>query len=300
MIPRLHHAFNPSRSRGGFLRNLLPLLVLAAPALLFAQFQQPTSEELKMTADPKAPGAAAVYLYREETTDNFSHFRTVYERIKVLTEKGKEAATIRIPYEHDIEKVTDIQGRTIHADGTVIPLTAKPDDLMNYKTKGFQVNAIVFSLPSVEVGSILEYSLRIHFDYFFTLPMWQIQQPYFVHSAHYSFRPVITFNLMYASRLRNSVQVVLDKKHNYTLDITDVPPRFDEDWMPPMNFYAWRVEFYNSDFTSGEDFWNRMGDKWGYWVKDFTKPTGKLRDALATIVAPGDSEETKAKKSMPP
>jgi hypothetical protein len=34
-----------------------------SPALLsFAQFQPPTPDELKMTADPKAPGAAAVYL----------------------------------------------------------------------------------------------------------------------------------------------------------------------------------------------------------------------------------------------
>ena len=27
-----------------------------------------------MTAEPKAPGAAAIYLYREETTDDNLHF----------------------------------------------------------------------------------------------------------------------------------------------------------------------------------------------------------------------------------
>jgi len=47
------------------MRNLLLPLVFAAPALLIAQFQDPTPEEFKMTADPKAPGAAAVYLYYE-------------------------------------------------------------------------------------------------------------------------------------------------------------------------------------------------------------------------------------------
>ena len=43
-------------------RILLALLVVASPALVRAQFQKPTNEELKMTDDPKAPGAAAVYL----------------------------------------------------------------------------------------------------------------------------------------------------------------------------------------------------------------------------------------------
>jgi hypothetical protein len=132
-------------------------LALAAPALLHAQFQAPAPDELKMTADPKAPGAAAVYLYREETTDDKLHYHTYYERIKVLTEKGKELATQRIPYEHGQFKVTNIQGRTIHADGTIIPMTVKPTDLVDIKAGGFQVNTMVFTLPSAEVGSILEY-----------------------------------------------------------------------------------------------------------------------------------------------
>src|ERR1035438_1835662 len=133
------------------------LLAFSIPTFAFAQFQPPTGEELKMTADPKTPGAAAVYLYREETADDNIHFHSYVERIKVLTEKGKELATVRIPYEHGQFKVTGIKGRTIHADGTIIPLTAKPSDLVDVKSGTYQVNTMVFTLPSVEVGSILEY-----------------------------------------------------------------------------------------------------------------------------------------------
>jgi hypothetical protein len=46
----------------------LLLLLLASPALLLAQFQKPNDEELRMTSDPKAPGAAAVYLNIERPT----------------------------------------------------------------------------------------------------------------------------------------------------------------------------------------------------------------------------------------
>lgn len=35
-----------------------------------------------------------MYLYREETADDHLHFHRYYERIKVLTEKGKELATV--------------------------------------------------------------------------------------------------------------------------------------------------------------------------------------------------------------
>jgi hypothetical protein len=39
-------------------------------------------------------------------------------------------ATISVPYVPGADKVTKIEGRTIHPDGTVIPLTVKPDDLL--------------------------------------------------------------------------------------------------------------------------------------------------------------------------
>ena len=56
-----------------FLRNSVLFLAAVSPAVVSAQFQQPTPEELKMTDDPKAPGATAVYLNIEEVTDDPLH-----------------------------------------------------------------------------------------------------------------------------------------------------------------------------------------------------------------------------------
>ena len=78
------------------------LVFLLAPGLFplvsHAQFPAVSKEELGMTSDPKAPGAAAVYLYREETEDDPHAFQTVYARIKVLTESGKSAAIVHIDF----------------------------------------------------------------------------------------------------------------------------------------------------------------------------------------------------------
>src|ERR1700761_3588968 len=136
------------------------LAAFALPGSLRAQFQAPTSEELKMTEEPKAPGAAAIFLYREETVDDNLHYHSFYERVKVLTEKGKELATVSVPYPKGKFQITDIKARTIHSDGTVIPVDVKPSDLLmslNSRNSGVRLNKMVFTLPSVEVGSILEY-----------------------------------------------------------------------------------------------------------------------------------------------
>jgi hypothetical protein len=285
------------------------LVPLVSPFALRAQFQQPTDEELKMTSDPKAPGAAAVYLYREEVTDDKNHFYSFYERVKILTEKGKDLATVRVPYEHGVDTVTDIQGRTIHSDGSIVPLTAKPEDLMDFKLKTFQVNTVVFTLPSVEVGSILEYRLKIRSpDNRVSEPRWDIQQQYFIHKAHFSFHPYVmggvvdgrgqvVNRLMYAMRLNADTKMnVDDAKNIYSLDLTDIPAVPDDDWMPPMNALKWRVQFYYTNAESGPAFWQDAGKRWAKEAEEFASPTGTIRKAAADLVAPSESDEQKAMK----
>src|SRR5208282_1682606 len=110
-----------------FLCGAVGLLAAAWPALIRAQFQPLNPDELKMTSDPKAPGADAVYLEWKEIDDDWLNRQTIYARIKVLTEKGKESATIEIPYTMQAERFSEIKGRTIHPDGSVVPLKVKQE-----------------------------------------------------------------------------------------------------------------------------------------------------------------------------
>ena len=262
-----------------------------------------------MTSDPKAPGAAAVFLYREETTDDNLHFHSLYVREKILTEKGKEEATVRVPYEHGAFKVSDIQGRTIHADGTVIPLTAKPSDLTDVKTKDYQVNTMVFTLPSVEVGSILEYRLQLRYDdNMVSSPNWEVQQKYFVHKAHYMFSsPTHTWGitnsrgqnldrLMWMVHAGPTDKVVQDIAGKYTFDVTDVPAIPAEDWMPPLNSIKWRVEFYYTAFATGGLFWQDEGKFWDKEAEHFAGSNKTLQQAAGEMVAANDTDEQKARK----
>ena len=60
------------------------------------QWTAPTAEELKMTSQPEVPGAAAVYLFKEEITEDKLHMWSKYVRLKVLTEAGKEYANVEL------------------------------------------------------------------------------------------------------------------------------------------------------------------------------------------------------------
>ncbi|HTW78208.1 MAG TPA: DUF3857 domain-containing protein [Terracidiphilus sp.] len=281
---------------------LVPIsLFVLAPALAVAQFQTPSPDDLRMTSDPKAPGAAAVYLYLEKDTDDAHSYQTIYERIKVLTEKGKDLASIRIPYVRGEVKLTDIQGRTIHPDGTIIPLTTKPEDLVDFKTRKFQEDSAVFTLPSVEVGSIIEYRLKIQReDGMLAPPYWDIQQPYFVHQEHFSFRPGTagygSTHLMVETAPRDAKIPIVRDHGAFTIDLSDIPSTPDDDWMPPINTIREHVEFYYTSAISGQDFWQRTGDFLGMGFQSFTNPTGKLKDAVGGIVSSSDSDEQKARK----
>ena len=49
-----------------------------------------------MTADAAHQGDAII-LYHEETADDMTRHRYVYKRLKVLTEKGKDRASVKFP-----------------------------------------------------------------------------------------------------------------------------------------------------------------------------------------------------------
>jgi hypothetical protein len=302
----------------GLVRLLLLLLVLVSPALLRAQFQNPTPDELKMTVDPAYPDAAAIFLNREYKCDDTLHYRSEHVRIKVLTEKAKDLATVNLGYFRGNTTINDIQARTIHADGTVIPLNVKPTDLLRAKEGEAEVHEVVFNLPSVEVGSILEYYYQVRYDeHMYSSPTWEIQQRFPVRKAHFTFvafpgffgnnagvggRYLINYHgeslsdLMWYVNLPNGATLTGTENGHFDLVLNDVPPLPTEKWMPPIETQRYQVIFYYTPEKSTQGFW---ANESGFWLKDvnrFAEPTAAIKQAAAGIVAPGDSDIDKAKK----
>jgi hypothetical protein len=307
-------------SKSILLRGAALIFAAVSPVIVRAQFQEPTNEELKMTADPKAPGADAVYLDIEKVTNDPIHFESVYVRLKVLTEKGKELATVEVPYAKGNRRVDDIKGRTIHPDGTVIPLNVKPENLLSEKTGKNQFGRMVFTLPSVEVGSILEYSYEYRWDdNDYIPPRWEIQETYFIHKAHFQFTPFkafmpngtpgtetsielvdsrgrVTHSLVWWWLLPKDVEIRTSVNGSYNVDVTDVPPIPDEEHMPPIQSLLYKVDFYYCYTNNASAFWAGEIKLWSKDVDKFAELSKTIQDAVNGLIAPTDGDLDKARK----
>ncbi len=299
---------------------LISLLSIAAPLVRADQWTTPTPEELSMTSQPEVPGAAAVYLYREEKTDDDLHMFSIYVRLKVLTEKGKEYANVELPYEAGEGgiSVTDIAGRTIHPDGTIIPFTGKPYDKLVEKTKDKRYMSKVFTLPDVEVGSIVEYSYKRRLeDNYFLSPSWFIQTKLFTRKAHYMWKPtnkqhitnedrgqltsaVAWFPVLPANAEFKSQQIpgsgINEGRLLFELNIRNVPPIPDEEYMPPTSSLTYRVLFYYTPFRTGDEYWKSEGKHWAKLTDKFIGSGSAVRAAVQDLTIPTDTQDQKLRK----
>ena len=83
---------------------------------------------------------------------------------------------------------------------------------------------------------------------------------------------------------------------HYEIDVTDVPPIPDEEWMPPIESLLYKVRFYYKSSITPADFWINAAKRWSKDVDHFAEPSKPLREAVAGLIAPSDSELDKAKK----
>ena len=122
-------------------------------------FQPISPEELKMTSEPLAPGAPAVILFRQVDRDDngLTSHEDNYYRIKILTEEGREYSEVKIPCFKERGNIVGIRARTIRPDGTVVNFEGKVIEKFIDNGRGLKYWAKTFTLPDVQVGSIIEY-----------------------------------------------------------------------------------------------------------------------------------------------
>ncbi|MBP7087813.1 MAG: DUF3857 domain-containing protein [Candidatus Omnitrophica bacterium] len=135
-------------------QNVIPVLV--------SQLAEEATDFLSQLDD-----ASAVLLADEsiEITSNNTSITTVQVVEKVLQERGKELAEIDIGYDSTYERVELEFARTITADGKVVYAGRKDTrDVSRYLNFPLYSNsrAFIISMPSVDVGAIIEYKLKIY------------------------------------------------------------------------------------------------------------------------------------------
>src|SRR5215831_12651169 len=135
-----------------------PLVVQKSPGQVPDAWQPIPKDDLAMKDNPANPGSAAMILERQVFTDDEKRVQTELIRIKVFTEAGRSYADVEIPYIVKSSSVEAIRGRTVRPDGTEIPFNGTIFDKTVARYKKFRYEAKAFTLPGVELGSVIEYA----------------------------------------------------------------------------------------------------------------------------------------------
>ncbi len=281
----------------------LILVGSAVPALARSgdDWQPITPEELAMKDYAPRPGALAVVLYREAIENDVDAHEDHYYRIKILTEEGKKYADIETPpFLAGAFNIGNIKARVIQPDGTIQDFHGKIFDKVAVKKHGVKMLTKNFTLPDVQVGSIIEYRYSIKWDSYWVYPTrWLLESDLPTRKAHFAFKPSPEFACGWIWRnVANKVQPVQQKDKSITLDLTDIPAFEKEELMPPENEVRAQVEFFyqNSEIKKTEDYWKEQGKLWRSQAEDFMKKRGGVEREAASIVQGANTAEEKLHK----
>lgn len=252
----------------------LLLLVAMVWAALVVRFCAPVSagdewlpitpEELKMTSEPKAPGAPAVILYRQIDRDDSDSREHNYVRTKIFTEEGRKYADVEIPFVKGRENIRNIKARTVRPNGSIADFDGKVYEKEIVKARGFKVLEKTFTLSDVQPGSIIEYQYMAEFDsdYVFN-SQWVLSENLFTRHAKFSLKaypwPV---QWSWPNMLPEGVKPPAEDGKYIRMDAQDIPAFQAEDDMPPENALKYVVDFvYNANGfdKDAEQFWRKQG-----------------------------------------
>jgi len=287
------------------------LISLAAAALRFNRSTSAdewlpiTPEELKMTSEPKAPGAPAITLYRQVDRDDSQALRPheySYVRKKIFTEEGRKNADVEIPVIKGEWDIHSIRARTVRPDGSVIDFDGKVYEKEIVKARGIKFLAKTFTLSDVQPGSIIEYHYMTDFaeGYVFN-SHWELNDELFTKRAKFTLKPYGPWALQWSwpNGLPEGAKPPVDEHSLIHMEVQDIPAFQVEDDMPPEEAVKFIVDFIYSEDGFEKDpekFWMKRGKKMDEGAENFLNKRKAMEQAVAQIVSPSDSPEVKLRK----
>jgi hypothetical protein len=265
-----------------------------------SEFRDPTPQERAMTSVAFAPGAAAVVLNWHQFVNDHDGYRSEYVRIKILSEEGKKYGDVEVQHIALLSDVDHIKARTVRPDGTIAPFDGRTFDKVIVKVGGVRLIAKTFTLPDVQVGSIIEYRYDISnrgntiYDTEFVV---QRELPV-VHEElslePYNFAGVQTF-----FSFRGLPPGKKPEMHGqtYELQLENIPPFEEEPFAPPPATLKPELQFwYTRGTTEPAVFWTKQAHEWADLIEPFVGDGREVREAATAAVAGSATPEEKLRK----
>jgi Domain of Unknown Function with PDB structure (DUF3857) len=301
-----------------FLRALLSAMALIglAQATAFAgdEWKPVDPADLALKAPVVEADADAEALFWEVRVADDAmggDLRTVlnhYIRIKIFTERGKESQSqVDITYLGST-KITDIAGRTIKPDGSIVEL--KKDAVFErtiVKVSGAKLKAKSFAMPAVEPGAIIEYRWReVRGNHLSLYDRYQFQRQIPVQMVKYYFKPLRLEGYYTGPMPQMSVRMFNGKFQPFQKEkdgfssttLTNVPAFREEPNMPPEDqVRTWLLVYYTLDQPQSPDkYWPKFGREQYDAYKAKLKVNDDVKKAAATIIGDAATPEQKLER----
>src|SRR5690606_3017568 len=261
---------------------LISALILSIPA--FSQLNPKTKwgevsqAEREFTQVSYEKEASAVILYEEGKTDISGSFQThVYRRIKILNERGIEAANQEWAYYayKGYESYGSIKAQTINIENGK-PVIYEVDRKSIFETNlNEYYNAKKFTFPNVKVGSIIEYEYTFTDQKLSFIDAWRFQHEY--PTLYSSYQIQNNTGLDYTSLMIGDkiVEYSKNKKNPNKWVLTGLPSYVSLDYLYNKKDMAERIVFQIRGYNSSIGLFDSSS---GY--KDVIPDWGKLIDEI--------------------
>jgi len=246
-------------------------------------FGKVPTDQLSMKAYVADSSASAVMLvkYGEIALDDIGErfVGTVFtmQRIKILKETGKVYGDFYLPYYSDggYEYIKHIKAIITQPDGSTVKL--EKSAIFEEKINEYR-SAIRFSLPKVQVGSVLDVQYKLYTKNLVQLKRWYFQEEIPVQHSQLVFRAPANFGYQYYLRgyalgdikaLENTSHPIQVKLTQGKFDLKYVPGMEEEKYLSSLNNYRAHVRFQLSDVVFPGRPVEKYLESWDTFVNEY-------------------------------
>jgi len=196
---------------------------------LSEQNRKADSLDLKITSCDFEKEANAMILFDlgQMSADMQGIRVTRHKRIKIFNESGKSAANIRIDYTNQFgaEQIEEIEGKTINLNNGKIEYTELDPKLVYHQNTDKYHESVLFSMPNVKAGSVIELAYVWHRTASRNVPGWNFQSEIPTRYSQYIMQlyPDVHFSLLDRRTLPLSRDSVIFDGFGHVWAMTDVP-----------------------------------------------------------------------------
>jgi hypothetical protein len=254
------------------------LLSFSLSAQNFPNFGIVSKEELDLKECAFDKNAEAVVLLAEAESDHDEdyHLMTYHHvRIKILKEKAFNLANVTLRYwrKDDFEFLDMLEAVTINTGASGNAVSEKlPKSAFYKKAIDEHYGSVIFTFPSIRVGSIIEYTYRSFMKNYNGLDDWYFQQQIPVVKSKYTLTVLPSSEFTYHVNKRDDIPAIVKVQKDagkVYFEMNNIPGLSTEPYMDAREDYLQKVMFQQSGYISWGGSKVNVMTSWDGVIKDF-------------------------------